>query len=99
MMSYHFGQKQAENSLIFPLLTYSNPYYILKYPRSSKSEKEQDMTEGQILQLVALVMVLGLVLPGFIYYSKRMTKGAILRNIAIWLALFVAAGLLYRIFG
>lgn len=57
------------------------------------------MEEGQILQLVALVMVLGLVLPGFIYYSKRMTKGAILRNIAIWLALIFAAAVLYRVFG
>jgi hypothetical protein len=57
------------------------------------------MEEGQILQLVALVMVLGLVLPGFIYYSKRLTKGAILRNIAIWLALIFAAAVLYRVFG
>ncbi|MEH6525231.1 MAG: hypothetical protein V7723_04100 [Sneathiella sp.] len=57
------------------------------------------MSEGQILQLVALVMVLGLVLPGFIYYSKRLTKGAVLRNIAIWLALIFAAAVLYRVFG
>ncbi|USG60011.1 hypothetical protein NBZ79_12565 [Sneathiella marina] len=57
------------------------------------------MAEGQILQLVALVMVLGLILPGFIYYSKRLTKGAILRNIAIWLALIFAAAVLYRVFG
>lgn len=57
------------------------------------------MAEGQILQLVALVMVLGLILPGFIYYSKRLTKGAVLRNIAIWLALIFAAAVLYRVFG
>lgn len=57
------------------------------------------MTEGQILQLVASIMVLGLVVPGFLYYSKRTGKGTLLRNIALWLAVAVVIALLYRVFG
>lgn len=57
------------------------------------------MTEGQILQLIALIMVLGLVLPGFLYYTRRTGKAVLLRNIALWLALFVGIAVIYRLFG
>ena len=57
------------------------------------------MTQFQILQLVALLMVLGLVLPGFLYYAKRTGKGALLRNVAIWLGVALVIALLYRAFG
>ena len=57
------------------------------------------MSEGQILQLVALLMVLGLVLPGFLYYTRRAGKAALLRNIAIWLALALVIAFLYKTFG
>ncbi|MCF8467789.1 MAG: hypothetical protein K9G33_10345 [Sneathiella sp.] len=57
------------------------------------------MTQFQILQLAALLMVLGLVLPGFLYYAKRAGKGALLRSIAIWLAVALVIALLYRTFG
>ena len=57
------------------------------------------MSEGQILQLVAMLMVLGLVLPGFLYYTRRAGKAALLRNIAIWLALALVIAFLYKTFG
>jgi hypothetical protein len=57
------------------------------------------MTSDQILQLVAMIMVLVLVLPGFIYYTRNSSKSAILRNIAIWLGLAVVVAILYRTFG
>ncbi|MAL79973.1 MAG: hypothetical protein CMN55_12810 [Sneathiella sp.] len=57
------------------------------------------MAEGQILQLVALLMVLGLVLPGFLYYTRRAGKAALLRNIALWLAAALVIAILYRTFG
>ncbi|MBL4906940.1 MAG: hypothetical protein JKX94_05755 [Sneathiella sp.] len=55
------------------------------------------MSEFQILQLVALIMVAGLVLPGFLYYTKKAKKGAILRNIAIWLVFAIVAAIAYRV--
>ncbi|MAZ04599.1 hypothetical protein [Sneathiella sp.] len=57
------------------------------------------MAEGQILQLVALLMVLFLVLPGFLYYTRRAGKAALLRNIAIWLAVALVIAFLYKTFG
>ncbi|MEX1036706.1 MAG: hypothetical protein WDZ54_12190 [Sneathiella sp.] len=57
------------------------------------------MAEGQILQLVALIMVLFLVLPGFLYYTRRSGKAALLRNIAIWLAVALVIAVLYKTFG
>ena len=57
------------------------------------------MTQGQILQLVALIMVLGLVLPGFLYYARGTSKAALLRNIALWLAVTLVIAFLYRTFG
>ena len=57
------------------------------------------MAEGQILQLVALLMVLFLVLPGFLYYTRRAGKATLLRNIAIWLAVALVIAFLYKTFG
>ncbi len=57
------------------------------------------MSEGQILQLVAMLAVLFLVLPGFLYYTRRAGKAALLRNIAIWLALALVIAFLYKTFG
>ncbi|MBO0334495.1 hypothetical protein J0X12_12780 [Sneathiella sp. CAU 1612] len=57
------------------------------------------MSEGQILQLVAMVMVLALVLPGFLYYTRRTGKAVLLRNIAIWLAVALVVAFLYKTFG
>lgn len=57
------------------------------------------MTEGQLLQLVALIMVLGLVFPGFLYYTRHTSMASVLRNIAIWLALALVAAFLFSIFG
>jgi len=57
------------------------------------------MAEGQILQLVTLFAVLALVLPGFLYYTRRSGKAALLRNIAIWLAVAVVIAFLYKTFG
>lgn len=57
------------------------------------------MTTPQILQLVFLLMVLGLVFPGFIYYMRNSPKSAILRNIAIWLGLALIIAFLYKTFG
>ncbi|MCR9212639.1 MAG: hypothetical protein NXI13_02895 [Proteobacteria bacterium] len=57
------------------------------------------MTEGQILQLVALLMVLVLVFPGFLYYTRNQPMASTLRNIAIWLGLALIAAFLYNLFG
>lgn len=57
------------------------------------------MTEGQILQLVGLIMVLFLVLPGFLYYTRHQPMATILRNIAIWLGIALVAAFLYSLFG
>lgn len=57
------------------------------------------MGEFQILQLVALLMAAGLVLPGFLYYAKRSGKGTLLRNIAIWLLVVFVIAVLYKFFG
>lgn len=66
--------------------------------RTVEAKADIFMAEGQILQLVALLMVLGLVLPGFLYYTRRTGKATLLRNIAIWLAAAVVIALLYRMF-
>ncbi|MZR30980.1 hypothetical protein [Sneathiella litorea] len=57
------------------------------------------MVEGQILQLVALLAVLILVLPGFLYYTRRSGKAVLLRNIAIWLGVALVVAFLYKTFG
>ncbi len=57
------------------------------------------MGEFQILQLIALLMVAGLVLPGFLYYAKRSGKGTLLRNIAVWLMIAFLIAVLFKFFG
>lgn len=67
--------------------------------RANNREKWTSMTEMQILQLVALLMMAILVVPGFIYFTRRAGMAASLRNLAIWLAIALVIALLYRTFG
>lgn len=53
------------------------------------------MTESQWLSLIAGLMVLAILYPGL----RRMPKDGMLRNLAIWLGVFVVLGLIYNAFG
>lgn len=57
------------------------------------------MSEGQILNLVALIMVLFLIAPGFLYYTRQGGSKAAFRNIAIWIIIGMLAAILYSAFG
>ena len=54
----------------------------------------REMTENQILALIASLLVLFLVLRG-----NRLPREGLLPKIAIWLAIFAAIGLAYKFFG
>lgn len=57
------------------------------------------MEQGEMIRLVGLVAVLLLfIIPGFIYYSRGWTRTGLLRNIVLWLGLFVVAALLFQLF-
>jgi len=55
------------------------------------------MTQADWLQLAALAMVAILILPSALRLPWRNART--LRLFAVWLAMFVAASLLYRLFG
>ena len=57
------------------------------------------MDQFSILQLVALVMCAFLVLPGFLYYTRKSGSSVLLRNIALWLGIALIVALLYQFFG
>ncbi|GLQ07597.1 hypothetical protein [Sneathiella chinensis] len=57
------------------------------------------MEEHQVLRLVALIMVAFLVLPGVLYYARRSSRQALLRSIALWLAIAFGASILYTLLG
>lgn len=53
------------------------------------------MTQGQWISLIASLMLLAFFFPAM----RRLPRDGMLRNIAIWLAIFVVLGLLYNAFG
>jgi lysylphosphatidylglycerol synthetase-like protein (DUF2156 family) len=57
------------------------------------------MSEDQWLKLVALIMVLFLVAPGFLYYTRQGGSKAALRNVAIWTIIALVAGIVFSLFG
>ena len=57
------------------------------------------MTTDDIMHLVAMAMVLFLVLPGFLYYTRLSGKQAALRNVAIWIIVGLIAAISYSQFG
>lgn len=58
-------------------------------------EKGNGMTEGQWMSLVASLMLLAFFYPAM----RRLPRQGLLRNVAIWLGIFVVLGLLYNAFG
>ena len=56
------------------------------------------MSEDQLLKLVALIMVVFLVAPGFLFYTRRGGSKAALRNIAIWVIIALVAAIGFSIF-
>jgi len=54
--------------------------------------------EKNLLHLVALVMALFLVLPGFLYYMRKPGKQTPFRNIALWTILGLITALLYSLY-
>lgn len=57
------------------------------------------MTTSDIMHLIAMAMVLFLVLPGFLYYTRIGGKQAALRNIALWVIIGLVAAIAYSQFG
>lgn len=55
------------------------------------------MSKPEIAQLVTLLAVAVLVLPAALRLNRR--PGAVLKFVAIWLAIAVALALLYRLLG
>jgi len=51
------------------------------------------------LNLVALIMVLFLVLPGFLRHTRRIGLKTLYRNILLWAILGLAAALFFTMFG
>lgn len=56
------------------------------------------MDQFSLLQLIALLMVLALVVPGFIRWHKHAPQGSTLKYVAVWLAIALIAAILYRLF-
>lgn len=50
---------------------------------------------GIWVRIIMLVICAALITPGLLYYSR----GNILRNIALWLGIFLLLGLIYQSFG
>ncbi len=65
--------------------------------RGARPPHIQGMTENQLLALVSSILVLIIVLRGRGRHVLR--QGGLLPKIAIWLALFAAAGFIYHLFG
>ena len=57
------------------------------------------MTTSDFMHLIAMAMVLFLVLPGFLYYTRISGKQAALRNIALWVIIGLIAAIIYSQFG
>jgi len=57
------------------------------------------MSEFDTLRLVALLMVAGLVFPGFLYAMKKLNASDRLRNVALWLGIAIIVAALYQFFG
>ncbi|WP_169568733.1 hypothetical protein [Sneathiella limimaris] len=57
------------------------------------------MQENDLLRLVALIMVLFLIAPGFLYYTRRSGKSAAFRNLAIWIIIGLIAAIGFSLFG
>lgn len=56
------------------------------------------MDQTNWLQLVAMIMVLFLVLPGFLYYSRSAGLSGTMRNLAIWIIIGLVAALGYSLY-
>jgi len=54
--------------------------------------------EENLLHLISLIMMLFLVLPGFLYYTRKSGVPAAFRNIALWIILGIIVVLLYPLY-
>ncbi|MEH6405100.1 MAG: hypothetical protein V7750_17115 [Sneathiella sp.] len=57
------------------------------------------MNEFDALRLIALIMIAGLVFPGFLYAMKRLKASERSRNLALWLGIALIVAVLYQFFG
>ncbi len=51
------------------------------------------MTTSDIMHLIAMAMVLFLVLPGFLYYTRIGGKQAAFRKVALWVIIGLVAAI------
>lgn len=56
------------------------------------------MTTDDIMHLIAMAMVLFLVLPGFLHYTRIGGKQAAFRNVALWVIIGLIAAIIYSQF-